>query len=111
MRNIPPLWAAAWIDSREQLKSAYREILAISDLSRRQGLIDELANLPISMKDVSDLRDERRRRQDSGEAQEWKARMRIEWANRFRAHYAAVAKKAANPRTTHSSSFCVTWRP
>jgi ABC-type Fe3+ transport system substrate-binding protein len=91
-----PLWGAAWIDSREALKDAYATILHVSDDARRHELIAELADLPVTMKDVTELRDERKIRESTaaGNAEEWKARQRIEWAKRFRAHYAAVSEKA-----------------
>jgi hypothetical protein len=89
-----PLWAAAWIDSREELKSAYQAILAVEDRVRREQLLTELSDLPIEMRDVADLRVERKRLEGAGGAQEWKARQRILWAKRFRQHYAEVAARA-----------------
>jgi hypothetical protein len=90
-----PVWTAAWIDSRETLKSAYANILAMPEGVKRQSLIDELADLPITMSDVAAARAERKRIEDAGgNAEEWKARKRIEMVNRFRAHYDRVAAKA-----------------
>ncbi len=93
-----PLWAAAWIDSREALKSAYQRILRVEDVARRDQLIAELADLPITMRQVAELRAERRKHEALGDADEWKARQRIESAKSFRAHYADVAAKARQSR-------------
>ena len=41
-----PLWAAAWIDSHDDLRSAYRKILSVKDDARRSTLLAELADLP-----------------------------------------------------------------
>lgn len=90
-----PLWAAAWIDSREALKEAYQRILDIKDDVKRAKLIADLADLPIEMEDIENLRAQRKQiEQSQGNARHWIARQRIEWANRFRQHYAAVADKA-----------------
>lgn len=92
-----PLWVAAWIDSRDALKDAYAKILRVNDPSRRARLIEELANLPLEMADVEKLRDERVTMQRSGgDVDGWKARQQIEWAQRFRWHYASVAKIASD---------------
>jgi ABC-type Fe3+ transport system substrate-binding protein len=86
-----PIWAAAWIDARESLKQAYSMILKVPDAKRRSELIVELADLPIEMKDVAALRAERLEVEKFGDSDEWKARQRIEWARRFREHYARSA--------------------
>jgi hypothetical protein len=92
--EIRPLWAAAWIDSREALRDAYARILAVRDPQRRSALIARLADLPIEMSDVQQLAADRLVHEKRGDAEEWKARSRIDWANRFRAHYARVAAEA-----------------
>ena len=89
-----PLWAAAWIDSRQALKDAYAQVLAVRDDGRRAQLIAELADLPIEMKDVAELRAQRKKIEAQGNAEQWKAQQRIAWAQRFRGHYAEVAGKA-----------------
>ena len=90
-----PLWVAAWIDSRDVLKDTYEKILNVHDASRRSALLDELANLPIEMSDVENLKAERKRREQSrDELEEWRALQQIEWAERFRQHYRRVARDA-----------------
>ena len=89
-----PVWTAAWIDSRESLKSAYAAILRVPDPARRAELTAELARLPITMGDVADARKQRKARESSGGAEEWKARNRIQMVKDFRAHYDRVASMA-----------------
>ena len=90
-----PVWTAAWIDSRETLKSSYKTILKVADVARRDALIAELANLPITMADVAAARDKRKEIESAGRsAEEWKARNRIQMVKDFRAHYERVAAKA-----------------
>lgn len=88
------LWAAAWIDSRDALKQAYAAVLAVPDPSGRRQLLDDLANLPIERSDVEQLARQRAQLERSGGADQWKAHQRIEWANRFRNHYARVEAAA-----------------
>ena len=91
-----PVWTAAWIDSRESLKSAYAKILRVTDERRRDALIAELANLPITMADVARARDQRKRLESAGgSAEEWKARNRVDMVKTFRAHYDRVAALAS----------------
>jgi ABC-type Fe3+ transport system substrate-binding protein len=92
--DVRSIWAAAWIDSRDALKEAYATILAVNDTERRQDLIAALADLPIERSDVRRLQEERHKRQNSPEYSEWAARQRIDWAKKFRAHYAATAADA-----------------
>jgi iron(III) transport system substrate-binding protein len=90
-----PVWTAAWIDSREALKSAYAAILRVGDVKRRDELLVELADFPITMQDVANARAHRKRLEDSGEnAEEWKAKNRIEMTKAFRAHFDRVRAKA-----------------
>jgi ABC-type Fe3+ transport system substrate-binding protein len=93
-----PVWTAAWIDSREGLRDAYATILRVPGPQHRDALLAELARLPVTMADVAKARSERKDREKSGGAEEWKARHRIELVNRFRDHYATVAAKAAPAR-------------
>jgi iron(III) transport system substrate-binding protein len=91
-----PIWVAAWIDSRDALKDAYRRILAVKDDARRAALLDELADLPIEMGDVEKIRTERKRMEQSpGELDAWRARQQIHWAAEFRRHYEEVGRKAS----------------
>jgi ABC-type Fe3+ transport system substrate-binding protein len=89
------VWAAAWIDGRESLKRAYAKILNVGDENRRRGLLNELADLPITMPDVSGFAAQRKQSAEKGgSAEEWNARKRIELTKAFRAHYDEVAAKA-----------------
>lgn len=91
--DLRPVWAAAWIDSREALRQAYDRILAVKDSDRRSKLIGQLADLPIEMSDVAAYREERLAiEQAKGDVDAWRAGKRIEMANRFRAHYASVSR-------------------
>lgn len=93
--DIRPIWAAAWIDCQSSLKESYETILKVSDPTRRAALLHELSDLPIEMSDVAAQQAKRTSLQGSGEdSRLWMTRQRIDWANKFRAHYAAVAGKA-----------------
>ena len=117
-RNI---WAAAWIDGREALKSAYGTILTLPPGAKRDALLDELATPPegLSMQYLLDLRSAQKLQAKLGPAPTgpdaaklaalmakidaapsadlnsaaWQAQWRINWAEKFREHYAAVAGK------------------
>jgi iron(III) transport system substrate-binding protein len=92
-----PIWVAAWIDARDELRDAYQRILRLGDIRRRDELIDELADLPIQMADVEQIRNERVALQKKGaDVDEWRARQQIHWAQKFRDHYAQVASKASD---------------
>ncbi|MCC7351550.1 MAG: extracellular solute-binding protein [Phycisphaerales bacterium] len=95
------LWAAAWIDSRDALKRAYASILAVKDQSRRGQLLMELANLPVERADVEQLARQRAELERAGGADEWKARQRIDWANRFRSHYERIMAEARSSNAHH----------
>jgi iron(III) transport system substrate-binding protein len=92
--DIRPIWAAAWIDDGDELHAAYARILAVKDDARRAALLQELSDLPVSLADV---KGDGRARKAASDPQLWAAHRRIEWAQLFRAHYAAVAAKAGNP--------------
>ncbi len=69
--------------------------MAVPDDRRRAALIAQLADLPIQMADVATMRNQRKRIEQAGtDVEVWKARQRIDWAKRFRAHYANVARAA-----------------
>jgi len=90
-----PIWAAAWIDSRDALRSAYAKILAAPDDAHRSALLAELADLPITMAQVATLRDQRKQLEASGaDSDVWKAEQRQAWAQTFRDHYARVAARS-----------------
>ena len=90
------IWAAAWVDSRDALQKAYLRILMIKDIRRRDALLAELADLPITLSDVQEL-PRRMEREAGGNVDEWRARVRLEWANRFRKHYKQMFDKADEP--------------
>jgi iron(III) transport system substrate-binding protein len=91
-----PIWTAAWIDSRDALHEAYARILRESDQSKREQLLSDLANLPVDLKDIVDIRTKRTSIESAhGDIDLWKARQRIDWANRFRDHYRGVGEKAS----------------
>jgi ABC-type Fe3+ transport system substrate-binding protein len=92
--DVRPIWAAAWIDSRDALKASYAAILAVENPMRRRDLIAELADLPIKRSDVRHLQQERRKRHNAPDYSEWAARQRIDWAKTFRNHYAKTAAQA-----------------
>src|SRR5436190_4921394 len=46
------IWAAAWIDSRDALQKAYSRIVRMKNTTRRDALLAELANLPVTLADV-----------------------------------------------------------
>lgn len=96
LTDLRVVWAAAWVDSREPLLHANAEVLQVKDPTKRKALRDELALVPIEMADVAALREERKKREggDPLALETWKARQRIEVADRFRRHYDAVAAAA-----------------
>ncbi len=87
------MWVAAWIDARDALRDAYGRILALPDSTRRQALMDELADLPVSMFDVQKFRRERES-QPGENVDEWRAVQQIKWAEKFRKHFREVGDKA-----------------
>lgn len=101
--DIRPLWSAAWIDSHSSLKEAYETILRDPDPVRRDRLLFELSDLPVELSDLSTIQANRVAAQNNPDPNKedprlTSARQRIDWANRFRAHYAAVAAKAGVAR-------------
>ena len=96
LTDLRMVWAAAWVDGREPLLRASAAVLGVADPARRAALRAELAAVPMAMADLDGLRGERKRRESSDPAslESWKARQRIEIADRFRRHYAAVAEEA-----------------
>ncbi|HZN67006.1 MAG TPA: extracellular solute-binding protein [Tepidisphaeraceae bacterium] len=96
LTDVRPVWVAAWIDGREALREAYHAVLEVPDAPRRSALLRKLADLPIAMQDVEALRRGRKEREEAKDPalEEWKARQRMEWAARFRAHYRAVETEA-----------------
>ena len=90
-----PVWAAAWIDSRAALKDAYDEILELKDAARRDQLLLELSDLPIEMNDLVEQNAKRKQLEETKQdARLWVTKQRVNWANKFRAHYRSVVEKA-----------------
>jgi hypothetical protein len=95
-RDTREVWAAAWIDSASSLKQAYRQALTVKDPGARARLLDELADLPITLPEVlaHKAKREELEARGGGDARLEISRQRLAWAQRFRAHYADVAEKA-----------------
>ncbi|HMO26326.1 MAG TPA: ABC transporter substrate-binding protein [Tepidisphaeraceae bacterium] len=95
-----PIWAAAWIDTREALKRAYAAVLRVPDREQRDALLAKLVDLPITLADVEADTAERRRinREDRARAPEAATERRMNWARKFRAHYQAVEREANDAR-------------
>jgi ABC-type Fe3+ transport system substrate-binding protein len=95
MSDTRPIWDVAWIDSRDALLDAYAKILRVHDEARRAQLLNELADVPVTMAEIENRRNERTRLEKSGaDVFDWQARQRIEWGKVFRKHYAAAAARA-----------------
>jgi iron(III) transport system substrate-binding protein len=92
------IWAAAWVDSHDAMQKTHRRILQMKDVRRRDALLAELADLPITLGDVQDL-PKRMEREAGGNVEEWRARVRLEWANRFRRHYKEIFEKTEDKAT------------
>lgn len=94
------IWAVSWIDSREELKKAYKAVLAVSDPARRDELRKELADFPLEYDDVAKLRADLRevRSKTPAAYDEFRARERIRLADLFRTHYREIEKKARAPQ-------------
>lgn len=87
------MWAAAWIDGREELRRAYRAVLAIPDTTRREQLLDRLGDFPMTFAELEAISAERRTVPAAHQG-EWRAAKRVELARRFREHYREVAELA-----------------
>jgi iron(III) transport system substrate-binding protein len=96
------IWAAAWVDSRDAMQKTYQRILQMKDIRRRDALLAELADLPITLADVQEL-PKRMEREAGGNVEEWRARVRLEWANRFRKHYKEMLEKTEGKAKTKRS--------
>jgi iron(III) transport system substrate-binding protein len=95
--ELPQIWAAAWIDCRDDLVEAGKRILAIGDRRRRDHLLAELSDIPITRSDVMrEITESSRIAADHSEDLDvWRARQRLNWAKRFAEHYHRVAEEAA----------------
>jgi hypothetical protein len=95
MSDTRSVWDAAWIDTRDALVQSYQTILRTSDPRKRSELLAKLADLPITLHEVEQIRTDRQRLdKQHADLDEWRARQRIEWGNRFREHYAHIAAQA-----------------
>ncbi|MFN4244429.1 MAG: ABC transporter substrate-binding protein [Tepidisphaerales bacterium] len=87
------MWAAAWIDGREELRRAYRAVLAVRDERRRGELMARLSDFPMTYAELEAVQAERRG-VPGPRLGEWRASKRVELARRFREHYRAVWQAA-----------------
>jgi ABC-type Fe3+ transport system substrate-binding protein len=89
-------WAAAWVDGREALRAAQARVLGVTDPARRASLVAALADVPVTLGDVEAYRAQRKQKEAAKDPtlEEWKARQRIAWGQKFREHYRAVAERA-----------------
>jgi ABC-type Fe3+ transport system substrate-binding protein len=91
MSQLLQVWAAAWIDSNDDLSDAYTAVLAVGDQVRRQQLLDQLADLPITLPQVMDLMAQQSARlQTHQDADVFQAQQRIKLARQFAEHYREV---------------------
>ena len=95
MSETIPIWDAAWIDSRDALVMSYRAVLGVTDRAKREHLLRQLADVPVTMQEVEDQRTTRAQlKQQGADMDEWSAGQRIMWGQRFRKHYARVAAQS-----------------
>ncbi|MEM7809687.1 MAG: substrate-binding domain-containing protein, partial [Planctomycetota bacterium] len=88
------LWRAAWIDAGTQLDEAYRAILAVEDVNRRDALFAQLRQMPVTRADVMAVRSQKDELADGEEA--WfMAQQSSRMAERFREHYRELKNAAA----------------
>jgi ABC-type Fe3+ transport system substrate-binding protein len=91
--QIKVVWATSWIDSREELKDAYKTILAVPDKSRRNELLARLADIPLTYADVEAWQKEVAALKPN-DVDRYNAVKRREMAELFRKHYRSVAAQA-----------------
>ena len=94
--ELPQIWAAAWIDVRDDLRDAYSRVLAVSDPTQRAELLAELSDIPITRADVTnEIADLKRITADhSQDPDVFKATRRLFWSRLFAQYYRQVAQKA-----------------
>jgi ABC-type Fe3+ transport system substrate-binding protein len=97
MPDLSTIWAAAWIDDRDDLLAAYRKILAIPDLQRRANLLQQLSDPPMTRQELNQIMQDRQNMMNdpNQDVDLWRARLRLEWAARFREHYRKIESQAA----------------
>ncbi len=96
------LWGAAWIDSRDALIAAYSAVRNVTDAAQREQAIAALSEFPVEMSDLQSMADQRKRISPDL-VDEWNARLRIDWGNRFRAHYRMVETMARSFAASHGN--------
>jgi ABC-type Fe3+ transport system substrate-binding protein len=94
--ELPQIWAAAWIDDRDDLHAATAQILAIRDEQKRAALLAELSDIPITRADVlAEIAEGKRVAADaSRDPDVWRAEKRLQWSRLFAEHYRQVAERA-----------------
>ena len=94
--RLIPIWAAAWIDTKPHLDRAYRAVLSIADLERRERLLFELSDLPIELDDLDQVPTpaEAGDLPPTLDPRLLAARQRMGWSERFRRHYDEVLTRA-----------------
>jgi ABC-type Fe3+ transport system substrate-binding protein len=99
MTDLQWIWAAAWIDDRDDLRQACGRILSVSDPLRRSALLEELSDIPMTRSELTQLTSQRKgiEADPSADAELWKAQQRIAWGEKFREHYRRVAAEATSP--------------
>lgn len=93
------VWQAAWIEAQSALHESYAAVLDVPDAAKRDELIAQLRDLPITWLEVKQLRAGRKTAGPTLEST-WKARTQTDLAERFRDHYRRIrdaASGAANP--------------
>jgi ABC-type Fe3+ transport system substrate-binding protein len=91
--ELRPIWAAAWVDDGDDLRDAYRKILAIDDPNRREKLLADLVEPPITRQEVLQAGHDRL---NSIPSDLDRARQRLDWAKRFLDHYRQIEDDAAD---------------
>jgi ABC-type Fe3+ transport system substrate-binding protein len=91
--DLRMIWAAAWIDSRDDLRDAAEKILAIPDAGRREKLLRELSDIGAGRQETIAYGAARKAVESdpNQDADLWNARERILWDQRFAKHYREVA--------------------
>lgn len=92
------VWTAAWIDTRDDLKSAHEAVLNVKDPNRRAALLTDLATLPIQMSDLAATAAERKKLEQDphSDLEGFAAQKQIELAKKFREHYQEIKRQANN---------------
>jgi hypothetical protein len=99
--ELPQIWAAAWIDCRDDLLNATRQIMKVQDTVRRDELLFELSDIPVVRQNVDDeIAEEARITADhSQDPDVWRAKQRLNWAAKFSEHYNRIGQEAAEQLT------------